>query len=210
MNTLLSRAAALLIASAAWVAPAAATTIVPLTVDQMTDAADAVVRGTVTDVWTVKVDRYVWTRAELEIERVYKGQIESETITLESMGGTYDGQVQVTPGAARYSVGEEVFAFVTTHPSRGTWGTVAMSHGKFTVRQNPADATDMVVRFTVPHDQAYDARFVPAPPRDQRVSLSSIEAAVLARVELGWDGQPIPGISNEKLRSINRLQPGVR
>jgi hypothetical protein len=33
---------------------------------------------------------------------------------------------------------------------------------------------------------------------------------VRARVDLGWDGQPIPGISAERLRTINRIQPGVR
>ena len=50
-----------------------------------------------------------------------------------------------------------------------------------------------MVNFSVPYTEEFDARFVPAPPKEERVSLSSFAAAVQARVELGWDGQGIPG-----------------
>lgn len=204
------RMALLVGAAAAWVSPASATTLAPLTNDQIVDASEVIVRGTVTSVETVDVRGLVRTYAELDVEKVYKGSLNVEHITLESLGGTLDGEIFDVHAAARYSVGEEVVAFVNPHPSRGTWGTVGMFLGKYTVRQNPADGTDMVVRFTIPYSQEYDARFVPAPPAAERVSLSAFEAQIKARVELGWDGKPIPGASYERLRSINRLQAGVR
>jgi hypothetical protein len=45
---------------------------------------------------------------------------------------------------------------------------------------------------------------------EKQVTLQTLENSIRARVDLGWDGKPIPGISAERLRTINRLQPGVR
>lgn len=208
MNHLL-RVGMLAALATAWVAPAEATTLAALSTDQMTDASDLVVRGTVTDVWTTRVDGIVWTRADLQVDRVYKGAATSSHVTLESLGGQFEGGIADVSLAARYSVGEEVFAFLVAHPARATYGTVGMYTGKYTIRVNPADASEMVVRFTLPYRDAYDARFIPNPAEDQRVSLSGLESAVTSRVSMGWDGKPIPGVSSDHLRQINRLQAGV-
>ena len=209
MNHLL-RVGLLGVMAAAWVAPAEATTLAALSTDQMTDASDLIVRGTVTDVWTTRVDGVVWTRADLQLDRVYKGAATSSHITLESLGGQFEGGVAEVSLAARYSVGEEVFAFLVAHPVRESYGTVAMFAGKYTIRVNPADASNMVVKFTLPYRDAYDARFIPNPPVPERVSLDSLEAAVASRVSKGWDGKPIPGVATDHLRQINRLQAGVQ
>lgn len=209
MNRLLG-AALVLGASVAWVSPASATTLYKMSPDQMTDASDVIVQGTVTRVWTEVVDRYVYTRAELTVEKVFKGEVEAERIVLESLGGTWQGRTYDVDGAARYDEGERVFAFLAEHERHGAYTPVAMTLGKYTIRQNPSDGSDMLVQFSVPYSQDFDARFVPAPPKAERVSLSSMVSTVEARVELGWDGQPIPGVSLDHLRSINRLQNGVR
>jgi len=192
------------------VAPAGATSLAPLTIDQMTDGADLIVRGTITDVWTTEVDGVIYTRADLQVSSLYKGSYADTHLTLESLGGTFEGMTMDVDAAARYSVGEEVFAFLDQHAGRGTYSTVGMYLGKYTIKQNPTDGADMVVRFTVPYSRVYDARFVPNPSKEQRVSVSALEDAVRARVSLGWDGKAIPGVSAEHLRQINRLQPGVR
>lgn len=196
--------------AAAWVAPAQATTLAPLTTNQMTDASDLVVRGTITDVWTTNVNGKIWTHADLQVERVYKGAAVGQHITLESLGGQYDGMIAEVALAARYSIGEEVFAFLVAHPARETYGTVGMYAGKYTIRVNPADASEMVVRYTLPYRDAYDARFIPNPSADEREALSGLESAVTTRVSQGWDGKPIPGIASDHLRQINRLQAGVQ
>ncbi len=209
---LLHRFALLTGFAAVLAAPAAATTIAPLSLDQMTDASDLVVRGTVESLWVDTDDHgHVWTRALVRVDLALKGgTTPGDYVTVESAGGVLEGSSALVSGAARYSVGEDTLLFLSERPAHEAYGTVAMAGGKFSVRPNPTDGKDMVVRFTVPQDQPYDARFIPHPPAHLRTSFESVEGQIRARVALGWDGQPIPGISAERLRSINKLQSGVR
>jgi hypothetical protein len=215
---LLSRLAlALVLAGGAVVAlpmtaPAHATTLALLTPDQMTDASDLVVRGTVVDTWSeYDTNSHVVTYATVQVTEGYKGTVAAgDFVTVETPGGVVGDVVGVVEGAARYDKGEDVFLFLAEKRFGTSYGTVGMWLGKFTVKPNPTDGRDMLVRFTVPWGQRFDARFVPSPPAAQRVAVSDFGASVRARVALGWDGAPIPGISNAKLRQINKLQPGVR
>lgn len=192
---------------------AGATTLAALTPDQMVDAADDVVEGTVLSVapWTDDTGR-VWTRAQVRVDRALKGAVApAQVITVEAPGGVADaGAFTEVPLAPRYSVDERVFLYLSAKRHGTMYGTVGLVMGKFTIRQNPADGTEMLVRFTRPAGEVYDARFIPHPPVAERVSLAVTEAAVAARVELGWDGRAIPGISSDRLREINKLQPGVK
>ncbi len=192
---------------------AQATTLAALTPDQMVDAADDVVEGTVLSVapWQDESGR-VWTRAQVRVDRSLKGAVaRTQVITVEAPGGvTDDGVVTQVPLAPRYSVDERVFLYLSAKRHGTMFGTIGMVMGKFTIRQNPADGSDMIVRFTLPAAATYDARFIPHPAVADRVSLAATEAAVAARIDLGWDGQPIPGISADRLREINKLQAGVK
>jgi hypothetical protein len=134
----------------------------------------------------------------------------NDYVTVETPGGVMDGSVADVPLAARYSEGEDVLVFLDEKRHGTAFGTVGMYLGKYTIKPNPADGAPMVVRFTVPWHQTFDARFVPNPPKAERQSLQMLEDGVRARVSLGWDGQPIPGASTAHLREINHLQPGVR
>ena len=60
-----------------WMATSAeATTMVPLSIDQMVDLSSTVVRGKVTNVWTEpdSTTHTVWTYAQVEVEKVFKGE----------------------------------------------------------------------------------------------------------------------------------------
>ena len=203
------------LALAVWAAPApeaTATTLAPLTVEQMTDAADLIVRGKVVSQWVmVSPANTVITRTLVQVSRVYKGAVQpGEALAVDTPGGNYFGQI-VDPGAAaRFSEGEDVLLFLNRIYQGQGLTTVGMFLGKFSVRQNPADGSEMPVRFTVPYAQNFDARFIPHPPAAERIRMEEMEAFVLNRVAVGWDGQPIPGISQERLREINSLQPGVQ
>jgi hypothetical protein len=196
----------------ATVQPASATTIAPLTVEQMTDASDLVVRGVVEQVWTdLDEHGHIFSYAEVRLTRIVKGDAQvDDYVVVETSGGVYNGIIALAPSAARYDEGEDVFLFLAQKRFGTSWGTVGMTLGKYTVRQNPTDGSDMVVRFTRPWNEEYDHRFIPHPPKDQRVSVDAMESKVRARMDEGWDGKPIPGVSADHLRQINKLQPGVK
>jgi hypothetical protein len=194
-------------------APAGATTLARLSHEQVVDASDAIVEGTVSRVWSTTDARgRVWTRAYVRVDRSLKGgEAVGNVVMVEAAGGTAaTGEFTSVGLTARYSEGERVLLYLCEKRFGTVYGTVGMLMGKYTIKQNPADGSDMVVRFTVPVTEAYDARFIPNPPVSERVSLASMEAKVAARVKEGWDGEPIPGISHERLLEINNVQPGVK
>ena len=196
----------------ALIQPAAATSLAPLSLEQKVDAADLVAVGTVTDVWTTIGDHGVGTHLTLHVDRSLKGLPNANSagdVEVYVPGGELDGSRTLVEGAPRYGVGEDVVVLLGSR-SDGSYLNILFGAGKYTIKQNPTDGEPMVVQFTVPYDRTWNFRFIPNPPKDSRTSLTSLEARIADRVALGWNGQPIPGISVEKLRSINHLQAGVR
>ncbi len=187
---------------------AQATTIAPLTVEQMVDGSDLIVRGTVTDVWTSTDQMGLATHALVKVEKTLKGAAVDE-VDVFTPGGELDGATSLVDGAPRYGVGERVLLLLNARKD-GTYLNVALAGGKYDIKQNPADGTDMVTQFFVPYTQPWDYRFLPNPALADRVSLTAMEKRLTDRVALGWDGNPIPGVSLDHLRQINRLQAGVQ
>ena len=189
---------------------ARADTLTELTVEQMTDASDLIVRGTVTQVFTELDERgNVWTRAQVEIQDTLKGDSSTRAVLVDQIGGVHGNKYSVIGLASRFSVGEEAFFFLE-HLRSGRTSLVGWYQGKFTVRMDPHAAEEMLVRFTIHQDRPYDHRFIPHPPADKRLYVSDFTDRVLERVDTGWDGRPIPGADPAKLRRINRVQPGVK
>jgi hypothetical protein len=183
---------------------AGATSLAALSTEQLTDAADAIVRGTVDAVWTEMDDQGIcWTRARVDVERTFKGA-PGPLVVVSQMGGICGPLADRVESAARFSEGEEAYFFL--EQLGDTTGVVGMVQGKFTVRMDPTVRHDIVMRYTLPSDKPYDARFLPLPPADQRIAATDFERTVTARVTQGWDGQPIPGASNERLRAIDDLR----
>ncbi len=187
---------------------AEATVLVPLTVDQMTDASDLVVRGTITEVWSEKDDRgYIWTHAQVEIAQTWKGETLSHVV-ISQPGGYLGSEFSIVRSVARFSVGEETVLFLET--TADLLQPVGMFQGKYTVRMDPDTATEMLVRYAPPPELAYDHRFIPHPEASERTHVADFRHDVDAHLAAGWDGLPIPGADPDKLRSINHLQIGVK
>jgi hypothetical protein len=55
----------------------------------------------------------------------------------------------------------------------------------------------------MPLTRPWDARFLPHPPPGERVYLDQVEGRVQVRLASGWDGEPIPGMSPERLQQVN-------
>lgn len=183
---------------------AEATTMIQLSLNQLVDASDTVVRGTVTEMWTEADPRTgtIWTHAQVDISSVLKGNPTQDVIILEQPGGQLGHHGTIVEGVARFSVGEEGYFFVEQLESDRNV-TVGMFQGKYNVRLEPQSRQEIVVRFPVHPARDFDHRFIPFPEASQQVFVSAFEDAVLNRVETGWDGKAIPGTSLERLQIIN-------
>jgi hypothetical protein len=183
---------------------AQATSLAPLTVDDLTDASTYIVRGTVTRTWTEYDDQgYVWTRAAIAVSDVIKGPDSPTEIVVDTMGGTIGDDTTFVWDAAQFSETEEVVLFLDTIRGGTRYSPVGMWLGKFAVRRAPGEDRELAVRFTVGPHEHYDGRFIPTPPADKRIYLDDVMAQVERRLDAGWDGRQIPGIAPDKLREVN-------
>ena len=192
-----------------WMATnAEATTMVPLSMDQIVDLSSTVVRGKVTNVWTEpdSTTHTVWTYAQVEVEKVFKGNPTTDILVVEQPGGVWGTTETLVESVARFSVGEEGYFFVEQLNS-GRSVTAGMYQGKYNIIFDPYSRQELAVRFAVDPRRDYDHRFIPLPPQKNRVSVQDFELTIEESVNNGWDGQPIPGVSMEKLEKINKRQP---
>jgi hypothetical protein len=167
---------------------ARATTLAQLTFDERVGLAELVVRGEVEEVWTeTDAQGEVWTRAQVRVDRAYKGDAAVKVIVVDQLGGEFGGVRSMVPGAARFSPGEEVVLFVDK-TSSGRHMVLGMATGKWTVVLDPYTRQPIVQRFNVAPHEAYDHRFIPLPPADQRVPLTDLESTIAAAL-LGAGGK---------------------
>ena len=177
--------------------------LIPLTVEQMTDASDYIVRGTVDAIWVDLDDRgNHWTRVQVEVDRVIKGPPDLDALQLDVMGGALNGEATIIAHTPRFSEQEEVLLFAELTKS-GKLVPTGWSQGKYTIRIDPDDGREMLVRFNPAIWQPYDHRFIPHPPPADRVYLEDLLSQVGARMLTGWLGEPIPGKSMERLMEID-------
>ena len=185
---------------------ASATSVAPLTVEQVTDASTYIVRGTVGHVWTATDDHgMVWTYAKVAVSQVLKGPDSPSELVVRSPGGTQGDVTTVVSGVARYSETEDVLLFLDQNNS-GQLGTVGLGLGKYTVRRAPGETRKYVAQYRMATDVAYDSRFMPHPAPQYRQDLDTLLDRVESRVQAGWDGKPIPGMSLDALQRVNTLE----
>lgn len=183
-----------------------ATTFAKLTLEQYVDASTYIVRGTVTEVWTALEDDLVWTHARVKVADTLKGPEQPREIVVSSLGGVYEDLEVVVPGAAEFSVGEENLLFLTESGPRRHLVPVGKYNGKLILRRAPGEDRLYAMTFHPDRRIAYDARFLPHLPAPQRQYLDDVLSRVQARLQAGWDGQAIPGLSVEKMLEINQLE----
>ena len=188
---------------------AEATSMAPLTIEQMVDASDGIVRGKVTEVWTEPDPntKMVWTHAQVEVSSVLKGD-HTEVIVLEQPGGSWGTTKAIVESVARFSVGEEGYFFVEHLSERSV--PVGMFQGKFNVIMDPYSQSELAIRYQVHVSRTFDHRFIPLPPEAKRLHADTLEDRIEDRLEAGWDGKHIPGTSMERLDRINRKSAGER
>lgn len=191
----------------ALVAPAPvanATTIAPLSIEQLTDAADYVVRGDITEVWTEVDDNgRIWTRARMTVQRVFKGADDPTELIIDSMGGSYGGQTLHIEAQAVFSQYEDALVFLHQREQDGKLVPVGKFVGKYTISRAPEDAQKYARTWHPKPGFAFDARFLPHVEPEKRLYIDDLFDRIETRLDTGWDGKPIPGLSATRLEAIN-------
>lgn len=186
------------------IAPASATTIVPMTIDQFTDASTYIVEGKVTAVWTEldAASGLVWTKARVAVTTTYKGPDDPAELVVASLGGDYGDYSVWMPSMAVFSQDEDVFLFLA-EAKNGRLSPVSKFAGKYTIRRAPGETASYARLWEPAKGERFDARFLPHPLPEHRLYLADLRSEVQAHLAEEWDGKPIPGISAEKLSEIN-------
>jgi hypothetical protein len=197
---------ALVLALALGSPDARATTLAPLTVEQVTDASTYIVEGRVEEIWTEidTNDGKIWTRARVTVSEVLKGPDRPTTLVVDTPGGRYGDIEMYVPSSAVFSAGEDVFLFLHRGSTRIT--PVGMFQGKYTIRRAPGETRQHAMTWMSSRSTPFDARFLPHPAPADRVYLDDLREQVEHRLDVGWDGQPIPGLSAERLQQLNTLE----
>ena len=73
--------------------------------------------------------KFIWTRYEIDVDNVIKGE-RQKTVIVSEPGGTLDGRTMSIEGAVAYAPGEHVALFLESFPS-GDKRTVGWGQGKF-------------------------------------------------------------------------------
>lgn len=115
--------------------------MLPMSIEQLTTAAQIVLRGKVlTKTCQRDPEGRVYTRVELQVLDVWKGSVSSARFTVVHSGGILGTERSVTPGQVEYRMNEEVVAFLVSN-DRGEGVTLSLSQGKFQLWKDEATGT---------------------------------------------------------------------
>lgn len=114
-------------------APAAATTVLPLSDEALASGADMVVIGVVTAIETAhyEIGPGVFTEVEVRVDERFDGSVTPPTILLRIPGGSSAERTILVPGMPTFELGEEVVVFLELLPQAfGPNGGIAfIPHG---------------------------------------------------------------------------------
>jgi hypothetical protein len=137
----------LLLVSSFWPrTEAAASTVLAMSLEQMTDRAQTIFLGRVTGTradWNAERTR-IYTYVTLDVDRYLKGGNASKTETIRLLGGRVGPYLAMIPGTPGFRVGENVLLFTAGAGARIPT-VLGLSLGKFTVVED-AHGEDIVKR----------------------------------------------------------------
>lgn len=105
-----------------------------LTVEELTDRADSILIGRVTDIACYhEGEGNIYTQVTLSVEQTIKGEVK-ETVNVRVPGGELNGQTLWVEDAPSFQMGERVVVFLEER--EGTFTVVGGFQGKFTIDDN--------------------------------------------------------------------------
>ena len=116
-----------------------ATSIVPMTVEQLTAAAQMVVEGRALDQWSQwdTSEHLIYTYTRFAVSNRLKGSA-PQTILVRQMGGTAGGYTQIVSGVRHWQPGDEAVLFLRPSVANdGSLAFVGLMQGNFRVVRAP-------------------------------------------------------------------------
>jgi hypothetical protein len=134
---------------------AEATTLARMSVEQMSQVAQVIVRARCVENTTLWDAGEIWTLTSFEVEDVWRGSPPAR-ITVRLLGGRVGNLTSSVAGVPRFRSGEEVVLFLERTP-RGDFSVVSWEQGTFRIRRETVTGSESVTQ-----DSASFATFDPA------------------------------------------------
>ena len=127
------------LAAAILLSPAVpATTVLKISVEQMTLASHTIAHGVVVSSRAETIDgnpRHIRTIVVVDVKRLLRGQAGTRQLRLELPGGQVGPWAMKIPGMPSFTAGEEVVLFL--EKTQKNWALTGLSQGKFSVATDP-------------------------------------------------------------------------
>jgi hypothetical protein len=157
--------------------PTAATTLMWMSLEQISHAAKLVVRARCVDRATGWDSGEIWTFTSFEVEETWRGSAPSR-ISVRLLGGRVGDITSTVSGIPRFSAGEEVVLFLEPTP-RGDFSIVSWEQGTFRILRDARTGEEVAVQ-----DTASLPVFDPATRRFETAGIRNLAVAALrARVD---------------------------
>jgi len=164
--------------------PARATTLMRMSLAQMSHAAQLIVRARCTGNSTGWDAGEIWTFTSFDIEETWRGSAPSQ-ISVRLLGGRVGNITSTVSGVPRFASGEEVVLFLESTP-RGDFSIVSWEQGTFRIRRDTRTGEEIAVQ-----DTSAFAVFDPATRRFETVGIRDLPTGTLrSRVDAATAGGP--------------------
>ena len=161
--------------------PGFATTVVPLSFEQLVSESSSVVYGRVVDVrsqWTAD-RRFIESVVSIEILKGMKGSAR-ETMSFTVPGGQVGRYLNVIPGAPTFSAGDLAVFFLTAHGPRLPV-TTGLTQGIYRVQRDSRTGEELVMPPVL--EPAAGGKIVRGDVRRKPMALSAFEGSVRAAAQ---------------------------
>jgi hypothetical protein len=154
-----ARTAFFVVMLSAAAATAGATTLLRMSLAQISQTAQVIVRARCEGNFTAWDAGEIWTFTTFQVEEVWRGSLPVPQIRVRLLGGRAGNLTSNVSGVPRFRAGEDVVLFLEKTP-RGDFSVVSWEQGTFRIRRGAAPGPENVTQ-----DTASFATFDPATRR---------------------------------------------
>jgi hypothetical protein len=137
------RISCLAISLSLFAAIVSATTVVPVSVEQLTQESSVIVEGKAGESWSKWNSQHslIFTYTRFQVTRTLKGQLPAD-IVVRQPGGSAEGYIQKIPGVRHWLNGEQAVLFLRPNQTAdGSLDVTGLMQGNFAVRKSATGET---------------------------------------------------------------------